>query len=171
MTSAAIYARVSSARQKRDETIASQTAALRGHAGQLGVELPEEWVSEDEGHSGATLVRPALERLRDVVAGVGVDVLLCYTGPAGPQVRLPGPADRGVRPRRLLLQGLTLWRRLIPRVCAAQRLMIGRYRVQQVWCKWLVGFSPVGVGCVDAGHEYAVGGAGGGEVLVAFGEL
>ena len=33
---------------------------------------------EDEGHSGATLVRPALERLRDVVAGVGVDVVLCY---------------------------------------------------------------------------------------------
>jgi site-specific DNA recombinase len=79
MTSAAIYARVSSARQKKDETIASQTAALRAHAQQLGVELPEEWVFEDEGHSGATLVRPALERLRDVVAGVGVDVVLCYS--------------------------------------------------------------------------------------------
>ena len=34
---------------------------------------------EDEGHSGATLVRPALERLRDLVAGVGVDVVLCYS--------------------------------------------------------------------------------------------
>jgi len=79
MTSAAIYARVSSARQKKDETIASQTAALRAHAEQLGVELPEEWVFEDEGHSGATLVRPALERLRDVVAGVGLDVVLCYS--------------------------------------------------------------------------------------------
>lgn len=33
---------------------------------------------EDEGHSGATLVRPALERLRDLVAQVGVDVVLCY---------------------------------------------------------------------------------------------
>jgi site-specific DNA recombinase len=31
--------------------------------------VPEEWVFEDEGHSGATLVRPALERLRDLVAG------------------------------------------------------------------------------------------------------
>jgi site-specific DNA recombinase len=79
MTSAAIYARVSSARQKKDDTIASQTTALRAHAGQLGVELPEDWVFEDEGHSGATLVRPALERLRDVVAGVGVDVVLCYS--------------------------------------------------------------------------------------------
>jgi hypothetical protein len=65
MTSAAIYARVSSARQKKDETIASQTAALRAHAEQLGLDVPDEWVFEDEGHSGATLVRPALERLRD----------------------------------------------------------------------------------------------------------
>jgi site-specific DNA recombinase len=79
VTSAAIYARVSSARQKKDQTIGSQTAALRDHAGQLGVDLPEEWVFEDEGHSGATLIRPALERLRDVVAGVGVDVVLVYS--------------------------------------------------------------------------------------------
>jgi site-specific DNA recombinase len=79
MTSAAIYARVSSARQKKDDTIASQTAALRAHAEQLGVELPEDWVFEDEGHSGATLVRPALERLRDLVVGIGVDVVLCYS--------------------------------------------------------------------------------------------
>ena len=34
MTSAAIYARVSSARQKKDQTIGSQTAALREHAAQ-----------------------------------------------------------------------------------------------------------------------------------------
>ena len=36
MTSAAIYARVSSARQKKDETIGSQTAALRAHAAAAG---------------------------------------------------------------------------------------------------------------------------------------
>src|SRR6266536_2909876 len=78
MTSAATDARVSSARQKKDQTIGSQTAALRAHAAKLHVELPEEWVFEDEGHSGATLVRPALERLRDLVAEVGVDVVLCY---------------------------------------------------------------------------------------------
>src|SRR6478752_3806243 len=79
MTSAAMYARVSSARQKKDETIASQTAALRAHAQQRGFDVPEDWVFEDEGHSGATLVRPALERLRDLVAGVGIDVVLCYS--------------------------------------------------------------------------------------------
>jgi site-specific DNA recombinase len=79
MTSAAIYARVSSARQKKDETIASQTAALRAYAQQHGLEVPEQWVFEDEGHSGASLVRPALERLRDLIAGVGVEVVLCYS--------------------------------------------------------------------------------------------
>ena len=79
MTSAAIYARVSSARQKQDETIVSQTAALRAHALAGGFDVPEEWVFEDEGHSGATLVRPGLERLRDLIAAVGVEVVLCYS--------------------------------------------------------------------------------------------
>jgi len=79
MSSAAIYARVSSARQRQDETICSQTAALRAHAEQLGLDVAQEWVFEDDGHSGATLVRPALERLRDVIAQVGVDVVLCYS--------------------------------------------------------------------------------------------
>jgi site-specific DNA recombinase len=79
VTSAAIYARVSSARQKKDETIGSQTAALREHAAQARLEVPEEWVFEDEGHSGATLVRPALEALRDLAAQGCIDVVLCYS--------------------------------------------------------------------------------------------
>jgi site-specific DNA recombinase len=79
MSNAAIYARVSSARQKEQETIRSQTAALRAHAEQLGLDVPEPWVFEDDGHSGASLVRPALERLRDMVCQVPVDVLLVYS--------------------------------------------------------------------------------------------
>ncbi len=79
MTSAAIYARVSSARQKKDQTIGSQTAALREHAAQSRLDVPGEWVFEDEGHSGATLVRPALEALRDLAAQGCVDVVLCYS--------------------------------------------------------------------------------------------
>jgi site-specific DNA recombinase len=79
MTTAAIYARVSSARQKKDETIGSQTAALRAHAADSRLDVPEEWVFEDEGHSGATLVRPALEQLRDLAAQGCVDVILCYS--------------------------------------------------------------------------------------------
>src|SRR5207247_3985858 len=79
MSSAAIYARVSSARQKKDETIGSQTQALREHAAQARLDVPEEWVFEDEGHSGATLVRPALEALRDLAAQGCVDVVLVYS--------------------------------------------------------------------------------------------
>jgi hypothetical protein len=56
-------------------------------------------------------------------------------------------------------------------VCAAQRLMIKGYRARQVWCKLVVGGSPVAVVGVDAGHEFTVAGSGGGEVLVPFDEL
>jgi site-specific DNA recombinase len=78
MPTAAIYARVSSARQKQEQTIQSQTAVLLAHAAEQGLEVPAEWVFEDEGYSGATLVRPALERLRDLVCQVPVEVVLCY---------------------------------------------------------------------------------------------
>ena len=44
---------VSSARQKEQETIGPQTAALRTHAEQLGLDVPEQWVFQDDGHSGA----------------------------------------------------------------------------------------------------------------------
>ena len=63
MKPAAIYARVSSERQKEEQTIASQTAALREHATKQGYTVPNEWVFEDEGYGGAVLVRPGLERL------------------------------------------------------------------------------------------------------------
>jgi site-specific DNA recombinase len=79
VTSAAIYARVSSARQKKDQTIGSQTQALRARAAQNRLEVPAEWVFEDEGHSGATLVRPGLEALRDLAAQGCLDVILCYS--------------------------------------------------------------------------------------------
>ena len=79
MTSAAIYARVSSARQAKDETIGSQLAALREHAGKSRLDVPQEWVFADEGHSGATLVRPALEALRDLAAQGCLDVVLVYS--------------------------------------------------------------------------------------------
>ena len=79
MTSAAIYARVSSARQAKDETIGSQLAALREHAERSRLDVPEDWVFADEGHSGATLVRPGLEALRDLAAQGCLDVVLVYS--------------------------------------------------------------------------------------------
>ena len=48
MKPAAIYARVSSDRQKEEHTIASQTEALRAFALQQGFSVPDEWVFEDE---------------------------------------------------------------------------------------------------------------------------
>jgi site-specific DNA recombinase len=76
---AAIYARVSSDRQKEEQTITSQTSALRAYAAEHGYLVPEGWVYEDEGWSGAPLVRPGLERVRDLAAQGQVDSLLVYS--------------------------------------------------------------------------------------------
>ena len=78
MKTAAIYARVSSDKQKEEKTIASQTAALKEFARKEGYDVPREWIFEDEGFSGASLVRPGLERLRDLVAEGQLEVLLVY---------------------------------------------------------------------------------------------
>src|ERR1700756_175260 len=76
---AVIYARVSSDKQKEEHTIASQTEALRGFALQQGFSVPDEWVIEDEGYSGATLVRPGLERVRDLASEGQIDAVLVYS--------------------------------------------------------------------------------------------
>ena len=65
MRMAAIYARVSSEQQREANTIASQTASLIEFAQKHDLEVPKEWVFEDDGYSGATLERPGLERVRD----------------------------------------------------------------------------------------------------------
>jgi site-specific DNA recombinase len=75
---AAIYARVSSERQRQDDTIQSQTVGLRELAAERGLLVPADLVFEDEGFSGATLTRPALERLRDRAAEGAFEVLLCH---------------------------------------------------------------------------------------------
>ncbi len=61
----AIYARVSSEQQAQEQTIASQVAALRERVAADGCSLDEELCFVDDGVSGTTLQRPALERLRD----------------------------------------------------------------------------------------------------------
>src|SRR5262245_10519421 len=60
MKTAAIYARVSSDRQREEQTIASQTSALRAYAAAHEYLVPDDCVFEDEGWSGTTLVRPTL---------------------------------------------------------------------------------------------------------------
>src|SRR5579864_8650330 len=73
---AAIYARVSSDRQKENHTISSQLAALVEYAGSHGYTVPPEWCFQDEGYSGATLLRPGLEALRDLAAAGHLEVVL-----------------------------------------------------------------------------------------------
>ncbi|HUY58735.1 MAG TPA: recombinase family protein [Solirubrobacteraceae bacterium] len=75
---AAIYARVSSDRQRREQTIRSQTAALRELAAERELLVAEDLVFEDEGVSGAVLRRPGLERLRDLAVEGRFEVLLCH---------------------------------------------------------------------------------------------
>jgi site-specific DNA recombinase len=79
MRMAAIYARVSSEQQREENTIASQTASLIEFAKSHNLEVPNEWVFEDEGYSGATLERPGLERVRDLAAEGQIQVMLAYS--------------------------------------------------------------------------------------------
>jgi site-specific DNA recombinase len=72
---AALYARVSSEQQAQAGTIDSQVAAIVQRAEQDEATIDVESRFIDEGHSGATLVRPALERLRDLAAAGGIDRL------------------------------------------------------------------------------------------------
>src|ERR1700686_4084931 len=78
MKMAAIYARVSSEQQREQHTIASQTAALIEFAQAHELQVPREWVFEDEGYSGATLERPGLERVRDLAAEGQIQAVLAY---------------------------------------------------------------------------------------------
>jgi site-specific DNA recombinase len=76
---AAIYARVSSEQQAEAATIASQVAALEEQVAQDGLTLEPPMRFLDEGYSGATLIRPALERLRDMAATGAMDRLYVHS--------------------------------------------------------------------------------------------
>lgn len=75
---AAIYARVSSERQRKGQTIDSQIVELRELALERGLIVDEQFIFCDEGVSGTRLVRPALERLRDAAGAGAFEVLLCH---------------------------------------------------------------------------------------------
>jgi resolvase-like protein len=76
---AALYARVSTEKQGRDQTIDSQLEALRAWAVAHGHEVGKEHVSTDEGYSGSRLDRPALDRLRDAARGGEFEVVAVYS--------------------------------------------------------------------------------------------
>jgi site-specific DNA recombinase len=72
---AGLYARVSSEQQAQAQTIDSQIAALRERIERDGAHLNPEQAYIDVGYSGSTLIRPALERLRDTAAAGDLDRL------------------------------------------------------------------------------------------------
>src|SRR5918998_3530553 len=72
---AILYARVSTDEQARSGySLAQQMEALRAHAATEGYEVLEE--VRDPGQSGASLERPGMDRVRDLVAASGVSVVL-----------------------------------------------------------------------------------------------
>ena len=76
---AAFYARVSSEQQAAAHTIESQISALTERARSDGTPVPLERQFVDDGNSGATLVRPALDRLRDLASVGAIDRLYVHS--------------------------------------------------------------------------------------------
>src|SRR6185437_11630522 len=75
----AIYARVSTERQERQQTIDSQLAALRSWVRDQDHALSDAHVFRDEGYSGSRLDRPALDGLRDAVRDAAVDIVAVFS--------------------------------------------------------------------------------------------
>lgn len=78
-TQVAIYARVSCEQQVSTHTIESQLMALQAQVNADGTVCPKAHLFVDEGHSGSTLLRPALEQLRDAVARGEIDRLYVHS--------------------------------------------------------------------------------------------
>ena len=76
---AAIYARVSTERQEREQTIESQLTLLKAWAAAQGHELPDDHIYTDEGYSGSRLDRPGLDRLRDAASEAAFQVVAVLT--------------------------------------------------------------------------------------------
>jgi len=74
----ALYARVSSDQQAEAGTIASQLADLEARITADGYADAAVLRFIDDGYSGATLLRPALEHLRDAAAAGGIDRLYVH---------------------------------------------------------------------------------------------
>jgi Site-specific recombinases, DNA invertase Pin homologs len=77
MTTAAIYARVSTAEQaEKGYSLDTQLEACRRRAGELGAQHTEEFV--DDGYSGEFIERPAFDRLRSRLAGREFSYVIVY---------------------------------------------------------------------------------------------
>ena len=93
----ALYARVSTQRQAQAQTVEQQIERLTGHARQQGWDVSLDHVFRDDGHSGASLRRPGLDRLRDRAAARGLDLVV---------ITAPGRLARNYVHQVLLLEEL-----------------------------------------------------------------
>ena len=83
---AALYARVSTEKQEREETVASQVDLLQQTAAAHSYDALPGNVFIDDGVSGTRLDRPALDRLRDLAAeGAGARSSACISPSARAQ--------------------------------------------------------------------------------------
>ena len=100
MKRAALYARVSTAQQEEQGTIASQVAALRERIVQDGCLLDPDHEFIDDGVSGSYLARPGLDRLRDQASEQAFDVLYVLS---------PDRLARRYAHQCVVLEELTRW--------------------------------------------------------------
>jgi site-specific DNA recombinase len=147
---AAIYARVSTAQQEQEATIESQVAALEAYAAQEGYMLKPEFYFLDQAVSGAKLVRPALDRLRDLATEAAFSLVLCLSPDrlarqyahqwvlldelqrAGVQVVFIDQPDVGDNPQGQLFLGIKGLFAEYERAMITERLRRGKlYRIRQ----------------------------------------
>ena len=79
MAIVAAYARVSTQRQARSQSTEQQIERLCAYALAQGWDLAPGHIFRDDGHSGASLQRPGLDRLRDAAASARLDRILITT--------------------------------------------------------------------------------------------
>ena len=97
---AILYARVSTEEQARTGySLAQQLEALRQHAACEGYDILEEVT--DPGQSGASLARPGMDRVRDLVAAGGVSVVLAQDRDRIAREPAGGGSGRPARARSL----------------------------------------------------------------------
>jgi len=78
-TQVALYARVSSEKQAQENTIDSQIEAIESRIKADGLILLNDLKFVDNGYSGAYLIRPALEQLRDKIAAGEIDKVYIHS--------------------------------------------------------------------------------------------
>lgn len=94
MKRAAIYMRVSTTEQEKEETIKNQESELRRRVEADGNALSPDCIYQDDGWSGTILERPALDKMRADAADGNFEVLYAY--------------DRGRLARRFVYQEIIL---------------------------------------------------------------